>query len=160
MKTSAYKNVKYQLGCCGIWCGSCVVGNGTLGELTGRYRKVIRDYDLEHWAPKTFGFKELLKGLETIEATPVCVGCRKGGGWDTCPMRVCVRQKMITDCAECGDQATCPHSASLEKMRTGSVRAGLYVKTRRGDQKKFIRHWATRIKARWPSSLLFLSDRK
>jgi len=160
MKTSAFNKVKDQVGRCGIWCGSCIVGNGTLKELTGRYEKVIRDYDLENWAPKTFDFREFKKGLETLKATPLCVGCRKGGGWDTCPMRGCVAKKKITDCAECADQAACPHSASLKKMRTGSIRAGLFVKIRRGNQKKFVAQWATKLKNRWPSSLLFFSDRK
>jgi hypothetical protein len=160
MKTNAFNRVKDQVGFCGIWCGSCVVGNGTLKELTARYEKVIRDYDLEHWVPKTFNFNEFLNGLKTIKATPLCAGCRKGGGWDTCPMRGCVVKKRITGCAECDDQAACPHSASLGKMRTGSVRAGLFVKTQRGNQKKFVAQWSKKLKTRWPSSLLFLSDRK
>lgn len=146
MKTSAYKNIKDQVGYCGIWCGSCVVGNGALKELTSRYKKVIQDYGLEHWAPKTFDFKEFLKGLETIEAMPLCAGCRKGGGWDTCPMRACVKERKIPDCAECSDQATCPHSASLEKMRAGSLRAGLFVKTRKGNQKKLVAQWAPKLR--------------
>ena len=136
MKTVAFERVKGQIGYCGIWCGSCVVGNGTLQELSARYEKIIRDYALEKWAPKTFEFGEFLKGLETIKAAPLCAGCRKGGGWDTCPMRGCVKEKKITDCAGCADQAVCPHSAFLEKMRTGSARAGLFVKTGKGIQKK------------------------
>ena len=158
MKTSAYNYVKDQVGCCGIWCGSCVIGNGTLKELTHRYRKVIRDYDLEHWAPKTFDFKEFLKGLKTIEANPLCVGCRKGGGWDACPMKGCVRQKAITDCAECSDQTACPHSAVLNRMRTGSARAGLFVKTRKGSHKKLVTQSTPKLKTRWPSRILFLKD--
>jgi hypothetical protein len=158
MNKSAYNRVKDQVGCCGIWCGSCVVGNGTLRELTARYQKVIQDYDFENWAPQTFDFKEFLKGLETLKATPLCAGCRKGGGWDTCPMRGCVTKKKITDCAECGDQTACPHSASLEKMHTGSVRAGLFVKTRKGSQKKLVGQWAIKIKNRWPACILFLKS--
>lgn len=158
VKTSAFSKVKDQVGFCGIWCGSCVVGNGTLKELTARYRKVIRDYDLEKWAPNTFDFNEFLKGLETIEATPSCAGCRKGGGWDTCPMRGCVKERKISDCAECDDQTACPHSVSLEKMRTGSVRAGLFVKIRRGSSEKLVGRWAQEIKTRWPSCILFLKN--
>jgi hypothetical protein len=157
-KTAAYNRVKDQAGYCGIWCGSCVVGNGTLQLLGAEYEDVIRNYDLENWAPKTFDFKEFLKGLETIKATPLCAGCRKGGGWEACPMRGCVIKKKITDCAECNDQAVCPHSASLEKMRTGSAKAGLFVKTRKGNQKKLIAEWAPKLKTRWPSRILFLKD--
>jgi hypothetical protein len=157
-KTAAYDRVKDQVGRCGIWCGSCVVGNGTLQRLTTKYEEVIKNYDLENWAPKTFDFKEFLKGLETIKATPLCAGCRKGGGWEECPMRGCVDKNKIADCAECDDQAACPHSPSLEKMRTGSVRAGLFVKTRKGNQKKFVAQCAVKLKTRWPSCILFLRD--
>jgi hypothetical protein len=156
-KTTAYNRVKSQVGRCGIWCGSCVVGNGTLQQLTTGYAAVIKNYDLESWAPGTFDFKEFLKGLETIKATPLCPGCRRGGGWEACPMRGCVTKKSIADCTDCDDQAACPHSASLEKMRTGSIRAGLFVKTRKGNQKKFVAQWAAKLKTRWPSSILFLS---
>jgi hypothetical protein len=159
MKTTAFDRVKDQIGFCGIWCGSCVVGNGALKELSARYEKLIKDYDLENWVPKTFDFKELLKGLKTIKATPLCAGCRKGGGWDACPMRGCVKAKKITDCAECDNQTACPHSASLEKMRTGSHRAGLFVKARRGNQRKFIGQWTPKLKTRWPSRIIFLENR-
>jgi hypothetical protein len=127
--------------------------------LTSRHEKVIRDYDLENWAPKTFDFREFLKGLETLKATPLCPGCRKGGGWEECPMRGCVTSRKISDCAECDDQAACPHTASLEKMRTGSVLAGLSVKTRKGSQKRLVAQWTPKLKIRWPSSFLFLNDR-
>jgi hypothetical protein len=157
-KTAAYNRVKDQIGYCGIWCGSCVVGNGTLQQLTTGYEDIIKNYDLENWAPGTFDFKEFLKGLAAIKATPLCAGCRKGGGWEACPMRGCVAKKGIADCAECDDQAVCPHSASLEKMRKGSLRAGLFVKTRRGKQKEFIARWAGKLKIRWPSCILFLKD--
>jgi hypothetical protein len=157
-KTSAYERVKNQIGYCGIWCGSCVVGNGTLRQLTRGYEDVIKNYDLENWAPKTFDFKEFLKGLVAIKATPLCPGCRKGGGWEACPMRGCVTNKSIADCSECDDQSACPHSASLEKMRTGSIRAGLFVKTQKGKQKEFVAQWVKRLKTRWPSCILFLKD--
>ena len=158
-KTTAYNRVKSQVGRCGIWCGSCVVGNGTLQQLTAGYEAVIKNYDLENWAPGTFDFKEFLKGLAAIKATPLCAGCRKGGGWEACPMRGCVVKKGIPDCAECGEQAACPHSASLEKMRTGSDRAGLFVKRQKGNQKKFIAQWTKKLKTRWPSSILFLDTK-
>lgn len=157
-KTSAYERVKNQVGYCGIWCGSCVVGNGTLQQLTTGYEDVIKNYDLENWAPKTFDFKEFLKGLRTIGTTPLCAGCRKGGGWEACPMRGCVEKKEIADCSGCDDQAACPHSASLEKMRKGSVRAGLFVKTTKDDPKKLLAGWAKKLKTRWPSCILFLRD--
>ena len=72
MKVKPFENVKDQIGYCGIWCGSCVVGNGTLRELTKRYEEIIKSYGLEHWAPKDFDFKEFMKGLASIETMPLC----------------------------------------------------------------------------------------
>ena len=40
-RTTDFENVKAQVGYCGIWCGSCVVGNGALSGLTRRYRELI-----------------------------------------------------------------------------------------------------------------------
>jgi hypothetical protein len=155
-KTMAYDLVKGQIGYCGIWCGSCVVGNGALRELGTRFEKVIRDYDLQSWAPGTFDFQEFLKGLKAIKDTPLCIGCRKGGGWGECPMRGCVSKKKIDGCAECNDQKNCPHSVSLEKMRAGSIRAGLFVRTTRAHPRKLLADWNKKVKGRWPSSILFL----
>ena len=37
----AFDNIKGLIGYCGIWCGSCVVSNGALRELTQRYEKLL-----------------------------------------------------------------------------------------------------------------------
>jgi hypothetical protein len=158
MKTEHHHRVKHQIGSCGIWCGSCVVGNGTLWKITSRYKEIIKNYDLESWAPKTFDFKELLKGLDTIESIPLCKGCQKGGGWEECPMRGCVSKKKIADCTACDQPKTCPHIESLKKMRSGSLRAGLFVKTEDVDRAELLKEWAEKIKTHWPSSLLFMDD--
>ncbi len=39
-KRDGFESVKDQIGSCGIWCGSCVVGNGSLQELSGKYREI------------------------------------------------------------------------------------------------------------------------
>ena len=43
-KIDALENVKNQIGYCGIWCGSCIVGNGTLRELTDKYKDLTETY--------------------------------------------------------------------------------------------------------------------
>ena len=100
LKIKPFENVKNQIGFCGIWCGSCVVGNGTLRELTKRYEEIIEKYGLKEWAPKDSDFKEFMKGLASIQAVPLCRGCLKGDGRPNCEMRVCVSNKKITDWTE------------------------------------------------------------
>ena len=43
----AFEGVKRQIGYCGIWCGSGIVCNGTLSELTRQYDELIKAYVLE-----------------------------------------------------------------------------------------------------------------
>ena len=147
--------MKNQIGFCGIWCGSCVVGNGTLRELTKKYEEIIKGYGLEEWAPKDFDFKEFAKGLASIQTVPLCPGCRKGGGRDNCEMRACASGKEIADCNECDQPETCKNAEILEKMRTGALRAGLFVKTENVDRQKLLEKWTAELKSRWPSCILF-----
>jgi len=159
MKAKPFENVKDQIGFCGIWCGSCVVGNGILRELTKRYEEIIKNYGLESWAPKDFNFKEFLKGLTSIEAMPLCQGCLKSGGRDNCEMKACASSKKTADCSECDQPDACKNREMLEKMRTGALSAGLMVKTENVDRQKLIKKWTVELKNKWPLLILFLQDR-
>ena len=158
LKTESFENVKNQIGFCGIWCGSCVVGNGTLRELTKSYEGVIKKYGLEGWAPKDFDFKEFMKGLASIQAMPLCRGCLKGDGRPNCEMRACASNKNIADCSECDQPKACKNHETLQKMRTGARDAGLFVKTGNVDRQKLIEKWTTELKNKWPHYILFLPD--
>ena len=52
--TPELENTRDQIGFCGIWCGSCMVGNGALRELTRRYEAITKAYGLPDWAAKDF----------------------------------------------------------------------------------------------------------
>lgn len=47
----AFDRVKAQIGACGIWCGSCSVGNGSLRELSRRFEEVLEGHGVGEWAP-------------------------------------------------------------------------------------------------------------
>jgi hypothetical protein len=155
--TDAFENVKDQIGFCGIWCGSCVVGNGTLRELTKKYKELINTYDLRDWGPKDFNFDEFYKGLELIENVPLCPGCLKGGGRDNCEIRACAKEKGVEDCTLCSLFGRCDNKL-LGHMRSGALNAGLSVKNQGGDMTKTIRKWIEKLKATWPCSILFTED--
>lgn len=158
MKPESFEKVEDQIGFCGIWCGSCIVGNGALRELTKEYEQIIKAYGLEEWGPKDFDFKEFMKGLGSIKAMPLCQGCLKGDGRPNCEIRICASNRKINDCCECDQQAACKNLGILQKMRTGAQRAGLLVKTENVDRRKLIEKWITELKAKWPSSILFLPE--
>ncbi len=160
LKNDAFENVRDQIGSCGIWCGSCVVGNGVLRELTRRYEKLIKDYGLREWAPKEIDFKEFMKGLTSIQAMPLCSGCLKGGGRDNCEIRACVTEKDFNDCSECQESETCKHKKLLEHMRTGALRAGLFVKAEKDDRRRLLGQWCAELERRWPCCILFRANQK
>jgi hypothetical protein len=151
----SFNNVREQIGYCGIWCGSCVVGNGTLRELTKRYEEIIQGYGLEGWAPSDFDFDEFQKGLTSIQEMPLCPGCLKGGGRDKCEIRLCATEKEINSCNKCDEIAKCKHSKILEVMRTGSLAAGLFVMTKKGEAGPQIAKWTRDLDKTWPSCILF-----
>ncbi len=155
LKTDAFDNVRDQIGYCGIWCGSCVVGNGVLRKLTKEYEKLIKDYDLAEWAPKDFDFNEFMKGFASIKTMPLCPGCLKGGGRDNCEMKACATRKNIMDCSECHEPEACKHKKILEHMQTGALRAGLFVKTKNVNRKKLLAKWCEELRKKWPSCILF-----
>ena len=158
-ETQAFENVRDQVGFCGIWCGSCIVGNGTLRELTRRYRELITVYSLDEWGPKDFDYGELLKGMSSIEKAPVCPGCQKGGGRENCEMRSCARSRKISSCHSCTELSECKHAELLNRMRSGAAKAGLFVNTEDVDRQQLLADWTAKLRGHWPCSILFAKDR-
>ena len=154
-RTGAFENVRNQIGSCGIWCGSCAVGNGVLRELTQRYHRLIEAYGLESWAPKGLNYDQFDEGLAGIGREAVCCGCRRGGGRDACPIRACAGSKGTEHCADCVDSPACTHADDLLGMRTGARSAGLFVGSNLGDPLRLIHGWIEVLKRSWPSSILF-----
>lgn len=154
----AFANVKNQIGYCGIWCGSCVAGNGVLRDLSARYEKLIKDYAVKEWAPENFKHDEFVKGLDSLKKIRLCPGCLKGGGQEDCEIRGCAENRKIRDCVECGKMDKCPQKEKLRTMRSGALKAGLDVKAERGDSTAQIEKWIIEMKKTWPGLLLFLDD--
>jgi len=142
--------VKNQIGYCGLWCGSCIVGNGTLRELTRRYEGLIKGYGINEWGAKDFDSEEFMKGLLSIQNLPICAGCLRGGGNDECKMRPCASKKKISECSECDNPMACRNSEALEKVRTGALAVGMVAKTRKGSQSRLVERWTADIKDKFP----------
>lgn len=157
-RIQAFENVRDQIGSCGIWCGSCIVGNGTLRQLTRKYRELITVYSLHEWGPQDLDYKELLKGLESIENMPLCSGCLGGGGRENCEMRSCAESRKISGCHTCGELVECKHAELLDHMRSGAIKAGLFVNTEHTDRQQLIKKWTAELRTHWPCSILFAND--
>jgi len=155
LKAEVFDNVRDQIGCCGIWCGSCVVGNGALKELSKRYESVVGKYGLEQWASKDFDFKEFKKGLTSIQAVSSCPGCIKGCGKIGYEIRGCALRKKMKDCCRCGEFMVCKNSEELKKMREGARGANLLVMDRNVDREEFLEKETSELRKRFPSCIQF-----
>jgi hypothetical protein len=156
MNSIPFENVKNQIGFCGLWCGSCAVGNGTLKELTKRYEHIIKGYGVNEWGANDFNSKEFMKGLASIQTLPTCQGCRKGDGNDECTIRPCASNKKIVDCTECNEQGSCKNLDSLQKMHTGALHVGMLIKTDKNkvSHQQRIKKWTTKIKNTFPTCVI------
>ena len=154
METKAFENVRNQIGRCGIWCGSCVVGNGALRDLSKRCEHIIGGYGVDRWGAEDMGVngQEFMKTLQSIQNIPICRGCLKGGGKTDCAIRTCASSKKLSDCMECSETKTCKNRESLQKVRTGALRVGMLAKTEheKSDDQELMRKWTAEIKNRCP----------
>jgi hypothetical protein len=155
---TAFEKVRQQIGYCGVWCGSCVVGNGALKRLTTKYQEILCAHGLEHWAPEDLDYVDFERSLRVVKRVASCAGCRKGGGRDDCELRSCCANKGLEDCLACDDQDHCSHGEILERMRSGARAAGLFVKNMSGSNTRLLSAWETELRSKWPSSVLFMKD--
>ncbi|MFC2083072.1 DUF3795 domain-containing protein [Candidatus Bipolaricaulota bacterium] len=157
MIRAAFENVRNQIGACGIWCGSCAVGNGSLRLASQHYFELLESHGIKTWAPPELDYEALATGLSTVSDMAACPGCRQDGGRSSCEMKACTVQRGLSDCSEC-DETDCPQSEPLEHMRSGAVKAGLFVKMPPGDPASLIEDWTKQLATQFPSLLLFLPD--
>jgi hypothetical protein len=148
-----FENVKNQVGYCGIWCGSCIVGNGMLKELTKRYEHLIEGHGIDEWGAKDFDGKEFMKGLASIQTLPICRGCRKGGGNEVCKMRPCASERKLSDCIECDEMKLCKNREALKKVREGALGVGMLAKAEddHSEHQQLVKKWTAEIKTRCPT---------
>jgi hypothetical protein len=151
----AFENVKAQIGVCGIWCGSCVVGNGTLRELTRRFEELTVAYGLREWAPRDFSYEEFSQGLASIQGMDLCPGCLRGGGREGCEIRACATHLGLDDCGRCPEPAACEQATIIETMRSGALKAGLMVSTGEAGRDELLDQWTADLAERWPCRILF-----
>jgi hypothetical protein len=155
MDIKPFDNVENQIGFCGIWCGSCPAGNGSVVELTRRYEETVKKNQMEKWAPKDFDFKEFMKGLASLQKVPLCQGCLKGGGNPTCTIRICAKKK-FSNCNECELLVSCKNFEMLEKSNP-NVRKDL-LKNKSTSQRELIKKWKTELKRKFPHCLVLCNS--
>jgi hypothetical protein len=146
-----FENVRDQMGPCGLWCGSCAYGNGTISGTAAALGKLIKDYGIEEWGPSGIDYAGLHKGLSSVSAIRPCQGCLKGGGRTGCEMRACASKSGLAECAACREVGKCEHTAILKHMRNGALKVGMVVKEEVGSRQKFIKGAEAGMRLSYPA---------
>ena len=152
MTSKPFDNVENQIGFCGIWCGSCPAGNGSIIELTRRYEEAVKKNRMEKWAPKDFDFREFMKGLNSLQKISLCRGCLQGGGNSTCTIRTCAKEKKVSSCSQCELLMNCKNFEILEKSHP-TIKQEL-VKIKNTDRRQLIERWKIDLKDNFPNCIV------
>jgi hypothetical protein len=155
---AAFENVRDQIGYCGLWCGSCGVGNGALALAARRLLEIYDGYGVPEWGPKDFDVKEFRKGLKSLGSIEGCRGCLKGDGNPDCRIRPCALELKVTDCSECGDADTCDLKESRERLYKGARAVWMTVKTEAVDPRELVERWTKDLRSQWPACVLFVGS--
>lgn len=158
MSVEAFENVRDQVSACGIWCGSCAVGNGVISDLAARYEQLLRAYGLAEWGPKEIDYDVLFGNLKAMHEMPGCPGCRQGGGLEGCAMRICAAEKELEECIACDEYGTCQHTKALQQTLKGATAAKMVVKTASGDSAELITRWMDDLQGTWPNGVMFMKE--
>jgi len=151
----AFENVRNQIGCCGLWCGSCAVGNGSVARVARGLRDLLTAYDVPNWGTLDLSWESFLDAVTSLEGTISCVGCRKGGGRGNCEIRACADGRGVTHCTDCSSFGVCTQQPIVEHMRCGAARVGMVMLSPGDAPAAMIETWSQIVTRRWPTCLLF-----
>lgn len=106
------ESVEKQVGPCGITCGTCPLGNGTIAESAKKTKEYINTFGIKEWAPMVPGGSELDwnaadKVMDWVGKYGQCLGCEQGGGPPDCAIRQCANAKGVELCNECDEVRGC-----------------------------------------------------
>ena len=112
MQEEAFELVKDQAGPCGITCGTCTLGNGSLAENAVNTIEQINFTGVKEWSGMVPGGANLdwdktLESLTWLTKYAYCQGCENGGGPPDCAIRTCANMKKYELCNQCNDIEEC-----------------------------------------------------
>ena len=104
---------------CGLYCRLCT-SRTRIPQQAAALRETLRKEGYDQGYFDTPGladvFPSFWQGLNILVSSP-CPGCRAGGGYPGCPIRLCARERAVTVCADCPDYP-CERLAMLSHYPT------------------------------------------
>jgi hypothetical protein len=97
------------------YCGLCCELCAERGRIPGRaaaLQEAMAEEGWPFWGHTVPGFTGFWEFLEGLHASGGCSGCRGGGGYPQCQIRLCARERGLELCSECFD-FPCDHVEAL-----------------------------------------------
>lgn len=96
---------------CGLCCELCAE-RGRIPRRAAALREAMAEEGWPFWGPTVPGFTEFWQFLQRLQADGGCPGCRAGGGYPQCQIRICARERGMDLCSQCSD-FPCAHIEAL-----------------------------------------------
>jgi hypothetical protein len=131
-------DVKKQVGPCGITCGTCFLGNGSVANSAKTTIDYINMIGIKEWAPlvpegKDLNWDETEKTLNWMTKYAYCEGCEKGGGPPDCTIRMCANKKGYELCNKCNELDDC---TKFDWLGEGATSIKQILKENKGKSKQ------------------------
>ncbi len=96
---------------CGLYCGLCAE-RVRIPRQAAALQQAMAEEGWPFWGHTVPGFIEFWQFLERLHTEGGCPGCRAGGGFPQCQIRVCARERGWNLCSECAG-FPCGHIEAL-----------------------------------------------
>lgn len=87
---------------CGLYCDLCAART-RIPRRAAALRSAMTEEGWTFWGQSIPGFTEFWSFLEGLSSGEGCPGCRAGGGYSGCQIRVCARERGLELCSQCPD---------------------------------------------------------
>ena len=87
---------------CGLYCDLCAE-RARIPHRAEALQAAMVEEGWPFWGPSVPGFDDFWSFLEGLASGEGCPGCRAGGGFPGCQIRVCARDRGLDVCSQCAD---------------------------------------------------------
>ena len=96
---------------CGLYCDLCAART-RIPHQAAALQAAMTEEGWPFWGPTMPGFTEFWSFLKKLGSSEGCFGCRAGGGYAGCQIRVCAKERGLDLCSQCPD-FPCEHVEAL-----------------------------------------------